>query len=70
MSVYSSPFTQEIEVLSQRDALYAINHFCEYCEKGAIGWYHCAGVDSAKCDEVKTQIKNDWFNRAMKNLTS
>lgn len=62
MSVYSSPpFTQEIEVLSKQDALYVINHFCEYCVKGASEWYHCAGVDSAKCNTIIEQIKNDWF---------
>lgn len=63
MSTYSSPFTSEIEVLSQQDALYTINHFCEYCVKGATEWYHCAGVDSMKCEEVIAQIKNDWFKR-------
>lgn len=63
MSIYSSPFTQDIEILSKQDALYAINHFCEYCEKGASEWYHCAGVDSAKCEEVKDHIIKDWFKK-------
>ncbi len=60
---YASPFTRDIEIFSPKDAIYVIHHFCEYCNKGAIDAFHCAGVDSMKCEAVKEQIIKDWSRK-------
>ena len=57
---YRFPFTSEILINSQHEAYQAIMHFCDYCQKDAIGQHHCSGRDSALCDVVQKQIADDW----------
>lgn len=62
MKTYKSPFTKEMIVSDKKEAQEAINQMCGfYCLKDSEGKYFCPYVDAKECNQVKNQIKKDWF---------
>jgi hypothetical protein len=57
---YQSSFTKPITIETNKDAVYTITHFCDYCEKSAIEQFHCSGRDADICSKVKEQIASDF----------
>lgn len=57
---YQSSFTKPIVIETKEEAIHAITHFCDYCEKGTIEQFHCSGRDTNICSKVKEQIASNF----------
>lgn len=42
------------------EAIYVIDHFCDYCNKDSIAKFHCSYTDSKECEEIKQKIVKEF----------